>query len=78
MLAPVPTPDFGLCDRYLAAAEWNGLTACVVANKCDLPDGDARLEAVLADYSRIGYPVVRASKRLADGVQRARASASRA
>jgi ribosome biogenesis GTPase / thiamine phosphate phosphatase len=68
VLAPVPAPDFGLCDRYLAAAEWNGLTACVVANKCDLPDGDGRLEEVLADYSRIGYAVVRASKRLADGV----------
>ena len=25
VLAPVPAPDFGLCDRYLAAAEWNGL-----------------------------------------------------
>jgi len=68
VLAPVPTPDFGLCDRYLAAAGWNGLSACVVANKCDLPDGDGRLEAVLADYARIGYAVVRASKRLAGGV----------
>src|SRR5688572_15013516 len=67
VLAPVPTPDFGLCDRYLAAAGWNGLSACVVANKCDLPDGDGRLEAVLADYARIGYAVVRASKRLAGG-----------
>ncbi len=68
VLAPVPAPDFGLCDRYLAAAEWNGLSACVVANKCDLPGGDDRLEAVLADYARIGYPVLRASKRLAHGV----------
>ena len=68
VLAPVPTPDFGLCDRYLAAAGWNGLSACVVANKCDLPDGDGRLGAVLADYARIGYAVVRASKRFADGV----------
>ena len=68
VLAPVPTPDFGLCDRYLAAAGWNGLAACVVANKCDLPDGDGRLASVLADYARIGYAVVRASRRLADGV----------
>jgi ribosome biogenesis GTPase len=68
VLAPVPAPDFGLCDRYLAAAEWNGLAACVVANKRDLPDGDGKLEAALADYANAGYAVVRASKRLADGV----------
>jgi ribosome biogenesis GTPase len=68
VVAPVPTPDFGLCDRYLAAAEWNGLAACVVANKCDLGDLETMLPAVLADYARIGYVVLRASKRLADGV----------
>ncbi|HEU4517129.1 MAG TPA: ribosome small subunit-dependent GTPase A [Steroidobacteraceae bacterium] len=67
VLAPVPAPDLGLCDRYLAAAEWNGLAACVVANKCDLADGDGSLDAALEDYARIGYSVVRASKRLAGG-----------
>ena len=45
VVAPVPSPDFGLCDRYLAAAEWNGLSACVVANKCDLDDASASLDA---------------------------------
>ncbi len=68
VLAPVPAPDFGLCDRYLAAAEWNGLAACVVANKSDLPDDGGNLEAALADYVRTGYTVVHASKRRADGV----------
>jgi ribosome biogenesis GTPase len=68
VVAPVPAPDFGLCDRYLAAAEWNGLAACVVANKADLEDTGGTLDAPLADYARIGYPVLRASKRLADGV----------
>ncbi len=68
VVASIPAPDFGLCDRYLAAAEWNGLAACVVANKSDLEDSRASLDAPLADYARIGYPVVRASKRLADGV----------
>jgi len=67
VLAPVPAPDFGLCDRYLAAAEWSGLAACVVANKSDL-EGAAALDAPLADYARIGYPVIRASKRIAGGV----------
>jgi ribosome biogenesis GTPase len=68
VVASIPTPDFGLCDRYLAAAEWNGLAACVVANKSDLEDPEASLDGPLADYARIGYPVLRASKRLADGV----------
>jgi ribosome biogenesis GTPase len=68
VVAPLPAPDFGLCDRYLAAAEWNGLAACVVANKQDLPGAAAALGAALDDYARIGYAVVRASKRLAGGV----------
>lgn len=67
VVAPVPAPDFGLCDRYLAAAEWAQLGACVVANKSDLPDPGGRLEEALAAYERIGYPVARASKRVAGG-----------
>jgi ribosome biogenesis GTPase len=67
VLAPVPAPDLGLCDRYLAAAEWNGLAACIVANKSDLPGG-VELVAALADYARLGYPVVPASKRTPGGV----------
>lgn len=68
VVAPVPSADFGLCDRYLAAAEWAGLKACIVTNKSDLPDESGTLAASLAEYARIGYPVVRASKRVADGV----------
>jgi ribosome biogenesis GTPase / thiamine phosphate phosphatase len=68
VLAPVPAPDFGLCDRYLAAAEWNGLKACIVANKSDLTDGGGNLEAALADYVRTGYTVLHSSKRRAGGV----------
>jgi len=61
VVAPVPAPDFGLCDRYLAAAEWNGLDACVVANKSDLPDAARELGPALEDYARIGYAVIAAS-----------------
>jgi ribosome biogenesis GTPase len=68
VVASIPAPDFGLCDRYLAAAEWNGLAACVVANKCDLEDSAGTLAEPLADYARIGYPVLHASKRTAGGV----------
>jgi ribosome biogenesis GTPase len=73
VVAPRPAPDFGLCDRYLAAAEWAGLVACVVANKSDLEDDSNSMPHVLADYARIGYCVIRASKRLADGVDALRA-----
>ena len=65
---PCPRADFGLCDRYLAAAEWAGLKACIVANKSDLADPSGALAATLEEYVRIGYPVVRASKRAADGI----------
>jgi ribosome biogenesis GTPase len=67
VLAPRPAPDFGLCDRYLAAAEWSGLRACIVANKSDIADGEPTLAAALAEYSQIGYPVLHTSKRAADG-----------
>lgn len=67
VVAPVPAPDFGLCDRYLAAAEWSGLRACVVANKSDLAEHAQLLATVLDDYSRIGYAVLHASKRSTDG-----------
>jgi len=68
VVAPMPVPDFGLCDRYLAAAEWARLKACIVANKSDIADSSGAL-AALDDYVRIGYPVVRASKRAADGAR---------
>jgi ribosome biogenesis GTPase len=67
VVAPAPAADFGLCDRYLAAAEWAGLKACIVANKCDLADAFAALAAGLDEFVNVGYPVVRASTRRADG-----------
>jgi len=69
VVAAVPVADFGLCDRYLAAAEWAGLRGCIVANKNDLPASAALLDEALAEYAAIGYPVVRASKRTEDGVR---------
>lgn len=67
VIAPLPAPDLGLCDRYLAAAEWAGLKACVVVNKSDLPDVRALLGEALAGYEAIGYPVAWASKRTPGG-----------
>lgn len=67
VIAPLPAPDLGLCDRYLAAAEWAGLKACVVANKSDLPEARKLLDDALECYGAIGYPVVWASKRATGG-----------
>ncbi len=73
VVAAVPTPDFGLCDRYLAAAAWNSLTACIVANKSDLEDPGGMVATVLGDYTRIGYHVVLTSKRQAGSIDALRA-----
>lgn len=68
VLAPLPAPDFALCDRYLAAAEWAGLAAAVTLNKTDLPDaGSPGLRDELANYRALGYPVARTSKRTDGG-----------
>lgn len=57
VLAPVPAPDWLLLDRYLAAAELTGIGAAIVYNKHDLAPAPERL----AEYTRIGYPVVETS-----------------
>jgi ribosome biogenesis GTPase len=68
VMAPVPSPDFALCDRYLAAAEWAGLAAAVALNKADLPEAaSAAIRAELDTYRELGYPSVATSKRLPDG-----------
>ncbi len=70
VLAPVPTPDFDMCDRYLAAAEWSGLEAAIVLNKSDLPAAEASgIAAELATYGSLGYTVARTSKRVDDGAR---------
>ena len=71
VLAPVPAPDFSICDRYLAAAEWAGLSAGVVLNKADLrARAGAGLDAELAHYAALGYAVVETSKVGAEGIAR--------
>lgn len=69
VIAPLPAPDLGLCDRYLAAAEWAGLKACVIANKCDLPEARPTLGQALELYSALGYPVAWTTKRQPDGAR---------
>ena len=67
VIAPLPAPDLGLCDRYLAAAEWAGLKACVVGNKSDLADAHALLAPTFELYAALGYPVAWSSKHAPGG-----------
>ncbi len=55
--AASPTPKWGLLDRYLVAAEAAGLPALICITKTDLARQNSELEAVLAEYRRIGYRV---------------------
>jgi len=54
-------------DRVLAAAEAGGMTAAIVMNKADLGIG-RDTEGRLADFRRIGYPVLVCSARTGDGI----------
>ena len=58
-----PSPKWGMLDRYLALAEAQDLTALIVITKIDLAvDGtgnlDQELTAAVAEFRRIGYPVL--------------------
>jgi ribosome biogenesis GTPase len=61
VIAPLPEPDWLLVDQYLAACERRGIAAELLLNKVDMLDGGDELAEDLADYQRIGYPLVLAS-----------------
>lgn len=68
-----PQPDFNefLIDRYLAAIELIGnVEAGIIINKIDLLDATSRadVDARLATYARIGYTLLPASTRTAQGL----------
>ena len=64
--APNPTPDTYMIDRYLGAAELMRCRAAVVANKADLPGGNA--EELLGEYSALGYETLSTSAATGFGV----------
>ncbi|MEI8298428.1 MAG: ribosome small subunit-dependent GTPase A [Pseudomonadota bacterium] len=66
--ATVPSPDWNVIDRYLAGAEWAGIKAVVIFNKCELGISDTAA-AELASYAALGYPVVHSSTRAAPGIE---------
>jgi ribosome biogenesis GTPase len=67
VLAPKPTPDLFVVDRYVAAATSAGIAATLVLNKRDLPMDD-ELRAALVAYEKAGYRTLTCSAKSGDGV----------
>ncbi|MFP5506257.1 MAG: ribosome small subunit-dependent GTPase A [Gammaproteobacteria bacterium] len=63
--APEPPLSEALIDRYLVVAELIGTHALILVNKADLlaPAARAQLEARLAAFERLGYPLLFTSTR---------------
>jgi ribosome biogenesis GTPase len=64
--AAMPAPDWFVVDRYLAGAEWSGLKAVVVFNKCELGLTLAA-DTELLRYQSMGYRIARTSTRSEPG-----------
>ena len=61
-VAPDPEPHADLIDRYLVAAELDGLDAAVVLNKCDLPASDQpAIQSLIDLYEGLGIHVYSSS-----------------
>ncbi len=63
-----PHYKLGAIDRFLLAAERNGLTACVCLNKIDLAR-DTRYRDVIKMYRAIGYRAVACSAKTGEGLE---------
>jgi len=70
VIAPIPEPHRNLVDRYLVAAEHQGITPILVLNKSDLMDDDNRdtLLDMLTSYSALGYDCLQVSAYSGDGM----------
>jgi ribosome biogenesis GTPase len=60
IVAPVPTPDLFMIDRYLCAAASAPMHAIIVLNKSDLA-GTADIRQQLDQYAALGYEVLQVS-----------------
>ncbi|HGM5582098.1 TPA: small ribosomal subunit biogenesis GTPase RsgA [Pseudomonas putida] len=72
VFAPAPEPQANLIDRYLVAAEHAGIRPLLLLNKADLINDDnaPTLNALLAVYRDLGYPLLEVSAHHGDGMQR--------
>ena len=71
-----PPLRLGLVDRYLVAAQQQGIQGHVLFNKLDLLGAEGRevIESVLAPYDPIGYQVHYTSAQTGEGVEALQAS----
>ncbi len=70
VIAPIPEPHRNLVDRYLVAAEHQGITPILVMNKSDLMDDDNRdtLLDMLTSYGALGYDCFQISAFSGEGI----------
>lgn len=67
VVAPQPEPHASLVDRFLAAAELEGIQALLVVNKSDLP-GQEKACCLARARARLGYPMIQVSAQDGTGV----------
>jgi ribosome biogenesis GTPase len=74
VFAPLPEPHANLIDRYLVAAEHAGIRPLLLLNKADLLDAqnEARINALLATYRQLEYPILEVSAREGGGLDQLR------
>ena len=60
VFAVQPAPQSNLLDRYLVAAEAQGIAPFLILNKTDLLDqqADSEINAILESYQSIGYEII--------------------
>ena len=77
LVVAAPAPDYSsdLIDQYLVAAELTGVPPVLIFNKIDLINRQnaQAIEALLARYRAIGYPVITASSVNQQGLEALRA-----
>jgi ribosome biogenesis GTPase / thiamine phosphate phosphatase len=71
VVAPEPSPDWFVADRYWAAARLKELPALLLVNKADL--GLGALESEIAVYRRLGLPCLEVSSITGAGIAELRA-----
>jgi ribosome biogenesis GTPase / thiamine phosphate phosphatase len=69
IIAPEPSTDAYITDRYLAGAALAGVTGIVVVNKSELPSAaDTQFETLVREYERASYEVIRLSARREESI----------
>jgi len=70
VIAPEPMAHANLIDRYLVAAEHQGIFPLLVINKIDLMNDSCRdaMRDLLATYSDLGYPILEVSTKFHRGI----------